>query len=365
MDPNRTSPPPGPPAGSPPAGSPPAGSLSAGSLSSEAPHPLLQALHREAAAPREGAPAGPLLDGLRVLGAVLIVELCLSLVLSALAAQQMEALIHHRPDEILLPVALRQVALGGLRLLLVGAGVAVLYALSLIARASSEVRGRLYIALAAGGVDLLMSLGFLLVDFWPLSRALFDLDSLMSVRVSLSAVASLADVIGAVALFESLLSLRGQPRPLSDAQARALFWGLLIGRYALSYLPAMSGPLWRETSQWLWFGLRALVRTGGTALILLLVREAIEQALTATATAAPGAAASEREGADGEALRSQGARNLFFGILWCLGGLAVTLWSYQSAHASRTGGRYVIVYGAILAGIAQAVRGLIQLGRAR
>lgn len=355
MDPNRTDPPSSAPAGSPPAGSPSPPSLA------EAPHPLLQALHSEAAASREGASAGPLYGGLRVLGAVLIVELFLSLVLSALATQQMEALIHHRPEDVLLPVALRQMVLGGLRLLLAGASVAVLYAMALIARANSEVRGRLYIALAAGGVDVLMSLCFLLVDFWPVSRAILDLESLMSVRMTLSTVTSLADVVGAVALFESLLSLRGPARPLTDTQARALFWGLLIGRYALGYLPVMSGPMWRETSQWLWFGLRALLRVGGTALILLLVREALEQALSATA-AAP--ATPEREG-DGEALRSQGARNLFFGILWCVGGLAVTLWSYQSAHASRTGGRYVIVYGAIIAGLAQAVRGLIQLGRAR
>lgn len=357
MDPNRTDPPPSTPAGSPPA----AGSPSPSSLA-EAPHPLLQALHSEAAAPR-GTPASPLHGGLRVLGAVLIVELFLSLVLSGLAAQQMDALIHHRSEDVLLPVALRQVVMGGLRLLLAGASVAVLYAMALIARANSEVRGRLYIALAAGGVDVLMTLGFLLLDFWPVSRMLLDLESLMSVRTTLSAVASLADVVGAVALFESLLSLRGSARPLADAQARALFWGLMIGRYAVSYLPVMIGPMWRETSQWLWFGLRALLRVGGTALILLLVREAIEQALSAT-PAAPAPATPERDG-DGEALRSQGARNLFFGILWCVGGLAVTLWSYQSAHASRTGGRYVIVYGAVIAGLAQAVRGLIQLGRAR
>mgnify|MGYP000727013374 CR=1 len=356
MEPNRTSLPPSASAGSSSAGSPPAGSASA------APHPLLKALHDEAAAPREGATAGPLYGGLRVLGAVLILELFLSLVLGALAAQQMESLLHHRPEDVLLPVALRQMVLGGLRLLLAGGSAAVLYALWLIARASSEVRERLYIALAAGGVGLLMSLGFLLVDFWPVSRAIFELESLMSVRLTLTSVASLADVIGAVALFESLLSLRGQPRPLSDGQARTLFWGLLIGRYAVGYLPAMIGPLWRETSQWLWFGLRALMRMGGTALMLLLVRDAIEQALSVTAA---GPAAPVQEGVDSEALRQKGARNLFFGILWCLGGLAVTLETYQAALANRTGGRFVIVGGVIIAGLGQAVRGLIQLQRAR
>jgi hypothetical protein len=342
----------------------PPSAAAAGTPSSDAPHPLLQALHSEAAASREGAPPNPLRDGLRVLGAVLLVELALALVLGALAAQQMEALIHHRPEDMLLPASLRQLVMGGLRLFLLGTGIASLYALSLIARASSEVRSRLYIALAAGGVDLLMSLLFFGLDLWPASRAIADLESLMSVRVTLGAIASLADVIGAVALFESLLSLRGPGRSLEDGLARALFWGLLIGRYALSYLPTMTGALWRETSQWLWFGLRSLLRVGNTALFLLLVREAMEQALS-TAAAAPGASTAAREDRDSEALRSQGARNLFFGLLWCTGGVALTLWSYQSAYASRGGGRYVVAYGAIIAGIAQALRGLILLGRAR
>jgi hypothetical protein len=45
------------------------------------------------------------------------------------------------------------------------------------------------------------------------------------------------------------------------------------------------------------------------------------------------------------------------GIIWFVGGLAVTVFSYSAAVHSPYGGHYVIAYGAIIYGLAQFFRG--------
>jgi hypothetical protein len=60
-----------------------------------------------------------------------------------------------------------------------------------------------------------------------------------------------------------------------------------------------------------------------------------------------------------EASKLAGMRNMFFGALWCIGGLAVTGFTYAAASAAG-GGRYVVAGGAILFGGLQFIRGLLQ-----
>jgi hypothetical protein len=48
---------------------------------------------------------------------------------------------------------------------------------------------------------------------------------------------------------------------------------------------------------------------------------------------------------------------MLHGILWFVGGLAVTLFSYMAAVSSPGGGHYIIAYGAIIFGIVQFFRG--------
>ena len=60
-----------------------------------------------------------------------------------------------------------------------------------------------------------------------------------------------------------------------------------------------------------------------------------------------------------EASKAAGRRNMVFGALWCLGGIALTALTYQAA-ANAGGGRVVLAWGAILFGGIQFVRGLIQ-----
>jgi len=56
--------------------------------------------------------------------------------------------------------------------------------------------------------------------------------------------------------------------------------------------------------------------------------------------------------------RAAGRKNMVVGALWCLGGLAVTYFSYQSAASG--GGRYVVTWGAVVFGAVQFFRGLAQ-----
>ena len=55
--------------------------------------------------------------------------------------------------------------------------------------------------------------------------------------------------------------------------------------------------------------------------------------------------------------RAYGQKLMTRGIIWFVGGLAVTLFSYLAAVSSPYGGHYVIAFGAIVFGMAQFFRG--------
>lgn len=64
----------------------------------------------------------------------------------------------------------------------------------------------------------------------------------------------------------------------------------------------------------------------------------------------------EREAAEQQDVELAAARkNIFHGLLWCAGGLAVTLGTYFLADE---GGRYLVAHGAIVWGVLQAGKGL-------
>lgn len=60
-----------------------------------------------------------------------------------------------------------------------------------------------------------------------------------------------------------------------------------------------------------------------------------------------------------KALKEAGQKNMLFGALWCIGGIAVTALTYQAA-AGGGGGKYIIAWGAIVFGAIQFIRGLAQ-----
>jgi len=59
-----------------------------------------------------------------------------------------------------------------------------------------------------------------------------------------------------------------------------------------------------------------------------------------------------------KAKQEEGRKNMLYGALWCLGGLAVTVFSYQSANSG--GGKYVVAWGAVIFGAFQFFQGLSQ-----
>jgi hypothetical protein len=88
---------------------------------------------------------------------------------------------------------------------------------------------------------------------------------------------------------------------------------------------------------------------------------AIEKSLIERGLDAEGAAVvvSNLKEAKTKVLKGAGRKNMLYGALWCIGGIAVTALSYQAA-ANAGGGSYVLAWGAILFGGIQFVRGLIQ-----
>lgn len=61
-------------------------------------------------------------------------------------------------------------------------------------------------------------------------------------------------------------------------------------------------------------------------------------------------------------MQDAGRKNMVYGALWCLGGLAVTFFSYQAA-AGGGGGKYVVTWGAVIFGAIQFFQGLSQSTR--
>ncbi len=87
----------------------------------------------------------------------------------------------------------------------------------------------------------------------------------------------------------------------------------------------------------------------------------VAQALTERGVDARAAStvAIDLEKARVRALQEAGRKNIFFGLCWCAGGLAVTVFTYNMAAAGG-GGRYVLAWGAILFGGMQFLRGILQ-----
>jgi hypothetical protein len=60
-----------------------------------------------------------------------------------------------------------------------------------------------------------------------------------------------------------------------------------------------------------------------------------------------------------QANKAAGLKNMIYGAMWCIGGIAVTVFSHQAA-AGAGGGRYVVAWGAVVFGAIQFFRGVFQ-----
>lgn len=62
--------------------------------------------------------------------------------------------------------------------------------------------------------------------------------------------------------------------------------------------------------------------------------------------------------------RAIGARNMGVGALFCVGGIVVTIVSYEAASSGTGGGTYLVTWGAIIFGGIQFIKGVIQFCKA-
>jgi hypothetical protein len=65
--------------------------------------------------------------------------------------------------------------------------------------------------------------------------------------------------------------------------------------------------------------------------------------------------ASARPGID---VHSRHMKNMLLGLVWCVGGSVVTLYTYQQAMANPMGGQYLVAWGAVVFGFFQFLSGL-------
>lgn len=66
-------------------------------------------------------------------------------------------------------------------------------------------------------------------------------------------------------------------------------------------------------------------------------------------------------GAVKEAKQDQAKKNILYGALWCIGGIAITVGTYMAAS---DGGTYFVTYGAIVIGGFQILQGAYQYATA-
>lgn len=62
-----------------------------------------------------------------------------------------------------------------------------------------------------------------------------------------------------------------------------------------------------------------------------------------------------------EAIHEVGRKSIFYGALWFIGGIVVTVVTYITAISGSGGGTYFVTWGAVLYGAIQFIRGLMQL----
>lgn len=60
-----------------------------------------------------------------------------------------------------------------------------------------------------------------------------------------------------------------------------------------------------------------------------------------------------------EVLAASYARRMRCGLLWAIGGAAVTMWTYLEAASSPSGGTYIFAWGAMLFGVVDYLTGLL------
>lgn len=174
--------------------------------------------------------------------AVLLVQLGIS-VLSSLARAYMMSGLHGRSGSISATLAVVGPLFAVVNLGYMATQVVMIVALLRLARSALTAQSSLRLAATLAGVKLAVSM---LSSVASMAAVRLGIDhTLLGVMYQVLGVFDMVVIaIGSALLLESLLRLRARPEGNpTDATARALFWGLLVLRFASGYLPSLSSLL--------------------------------------------------------------------------------------------------------------------------
>lgn len=339
--------------------------------SSTSPHP---------AAPSSTAPlpTGPALisaspslagaqRGLQILQVTLVITLLAALLSGVTRTYMMDQLINHR-DSSHATLPMLSMVLGAWHLLFLGLGVAELVALQALGGAPEAARVGSLARSAFGlqGVELLLSLAATGLPY--LKHDSLTSHQLGQLSQYLAGVNTVVRLLCTLMLVEVLLRLRrfaaADQSAVSENEGlvRAGLWGATFASIVVAYASATVGFYlfgMGSLGQWATLAVRLPFSLLFYGLMLWLVQATA--ATLSTSSAAATAAAGVATAAPAEEKSAAGYRNLLLGGLWAALGVGLTIVTYENAQ--QLGGRFVVAYGAIIAGVVQFIRGLTQLGR--
>lgn len=316
----------------------------------------------------------PQLRALQQLQVAFLVSLVMSIVGGSAQAFMMERVLSRGISYGEISAAMSWV-FGAWRVVSLVIAVVTLIALNTLSKSPAEARAS---GLARGAfIVSLVALIYEVVSGLAQQALVASLSShqLSSFYVAMGGFQSALDLCADVMLLEVLLRLRrfGAPdsREVAESEGlvRAGLIGAMVARILMGYASHMIGALLFRSSggsQWGSFLMRlpfSLLVSGGFLWLIGMTAKALREMPSAeqrSQAAVAGAPAAPGEQAEAQAQADAGGRNMLYGALWAIGGLALTGFSYMSATGSPSGGRYIVAYGAIVGGIVQFIRGLAQ-----
>lgn len=316
----------------------------------------------------------PQLRALQQLQAAFLITLILSIVGGSAQAFMMERVLSHGSSYSEISAAMSWV-FGAWRVVSLVVSVVMLVALNTLSKspvetkASGPARGAFIVSL--------VSLIYELVSQSAQHALVRGLSSqqLSTFYTAMGGFHSALDLCADVLMLEALLRLRrfGAPESREVAESeglvRASLIGAMVARIIMGYASHMIGALLFRSSggsQWGSFLIRlpfSLLVSGGFLWLIGMTAKALREMPSAeqgSRAAVAGSPVAPSEQAEAQARADAGGRNMLYGALWTIGGLALTGFSYMSATGSPGGGRYIVAYGAIVGGIVQFIRGLAQ-----
>lgn len=316
------------------------------------------------------APADPSLvgaqRGLQILQITLVITLIAALLSGVTRTYMMDQLLNHR-DSSTFAMPMLSLVLGAWHLLFLGLGVAELVALQSLASAPAAAR--------VGGLArsaFALQLGELLLSLLATGLPYMQRDSLTGHQLGqllqyVGGLSTIARLLCTLMLVEVLLRWRRFAAAQNPAIAeneglvRAGLWGATCASIVVAYASAGVGFYLFGTGsmgQWATLAMRLPFSLLFYGLLLWLVQTTAATLNTSAVAAASAARETTTTTAD---LSAAAYRNLLLGGLWAVLGIGLTVVTYENAQ--QLGGRFVVAYGAIGAGIIQFIRGLTQLGR--